>query len=500
MSGPGYAVVIPTVGRPSLARVLEVLLDAPPEAAPEEIVVADDRRPGSHSPLPGADHARVRVLRTGGGGPAAARQAGWHSCRSEWIAFLDDDVAPPADWPARLCSDLAALPAEVAGSQGRITVPRPEGRAPTDAERATVALEDARWITADMAYRRSALEAVGGFDTRFPRAYREDTDLALRMIDAGFVLVGGDRECVHPLREGERRLSLTAQRGNADNALMRRVHGPGWRRRIGEHPGGLRAHAVTTGVLLAAILSWLTGRRAAAGVLGAAWTARTALFALRRLAPGPWTAEEVADMALTSALVPPLACWHRLTGEVRHAGAGPGPGPAVRAVLFDRDGTLVEDVPYNGDPDKVRPMPTAARAVALARRAGLAVGVVSNQSGVARGLLSAAQVEAVNRRVDELLGPFDLWRVCPHGEDDGCHCRKPEPGMVLSAAAELGVLPCECSLVGDIGADTDAASAAGARGILVPTAKTREDETEAAAETAPDLESAVLRLLAGAPR
>ncbi|MEE2045921.1 glycosyltransferase, partial [Nocardiopsis tropica] len=79
MSGPGYAVVIPTVGRPSLARVLEALLDAPPEAAPEEIVVADDRKPGSNGPLPGADHARVRVLRTGGGGPAAARQAGWHS-------------------------------------------------------------------------------------------------------------------------------------------------------------------------------------------------------------------------------------------------------------------------------------------------------------------------------------------------------------------------------------------------------------------------------------
>src|SRR5687768_11187642 len=115
--------------------------------------------------------------------------------------------------------------------------------------------------------------------------------------------------------------------------------------------------------------------------------------------------------------------------------------PAPQAVLFDRDGTLVVDVPYCGDPLLVRPMPCAAPALRLVRAAGLPTGVLTNQSGIGRGLLSAAAVEAVNREVGRLLGPFDVFRMCPHSPDDGCRCRKPRPGMVLDAAAELGLAP-----------------------------------------------------------
>jgi D-glycero-D-manno-heptose 1,7-bisphosphate phosphatase len=149
-----------------------------------------------------------------------------------------------------------------------------------------------------------------------------------------------------------------------------------------------------------------------------------------------------------------------------------------RAVLFDRDGTLVDDVPYNGDPDLVRPVPTAAAALARLRAAGVPIGVVSNQSGVARGLLTAAQVAAVNARVAALLGPFADWRWCPHGAGDGCACRKPAPGMVLAAAAALGVAPGEVAVVGDIAADVGAADAAGARAVLVPTPATRAEEVD----------------------
>ncbi|RKS10669.1 HAD superfamily hydrolase (TIGR01509 family)/HAD superfamily hydrolase (TIGR01549 family) [Nocardiopsis sp. Huas11] len=495
MNAPEYAVVVPTVGRDSLHRALVPLLEAPRAWAPTEIVVVDDRPGAGHELPPVVDHPRVRTLRGGGGGPATARQAGWHSCRAEWIAFLDDDVHPPQDWPERLCSDLLAADAATGGVQGRITVPRPEGRRPTDAERATLGLEGAPWITADMAYRRSALEAVGGFDTRFPRAYREDTDLALRVLDAGFSLRLGERECVHPLRPGRRWASLGAQRGNADDALMNAVHGRGWRDRVGEAPGGLRGHVLTTGLAAGAALAALARRPVLAGALGAGWLARTAGFAVRRATAGPADPAEIIDMVVTSALIPPLACGRRIAGAVRHAGAGRRPG--IRAILFDRDGTLIEDVPYNGDPDKVRPTAGAENAIALARRAGLAVGVVSNQSGIARGLLDTGQVDAVNRRVDELLGPFDVWRVCPHGEADGCGCRKPSPGMIESAAAELGVAPAECAVVGDIGSDMAAARAAGARGVLVPTNLTREDEQRLSPETEPDLTSAVHRLVRG---
>src|SRR5215207_717630 len=115
-----------------------------------------------------------------------------------------------------------------------------------------------------------------------------------------------------------------------------------------------------------------------------------------------------------------------------------------RLVLFDRDGTLLHDVPYNGNPDRVEPVPGAAEALGRLRERGIATGIVSNQSGVARGLLTRDDVEAVGARIDQLLGPFDTWQYCPHAADDGCGCRKPAPGMVLAAAAEVGVPPREC--------------------------------------------------------
>jgi D-glycero-D-manno-heptose 1,7-bisphosphate phosphatase len=167
------------------------------------------------------------------------------------------------------------------------------------------------------------------------------------------------------------------------------------------------------------------------------------------------------------------------------------------AVLFDRDGTLVRDVPYNGDPARVEPMPGAHEALGRLREAGIPVGVVSNQSGVARGLITMEEVEAVNRRVDELLGPLEAWAVCPHAPDDGCACRKPEPGLIHRAAHALGVAPERCAVVGDIGSDVAAARAARARAVLVPTPRTRPAEVKAAPEVATDLGQAVELLLGG---
>ena len=171
-------------------------------------------------------------------------------------------------------------------------------------------------------------------------------------------------------------------------------------------------------------------------------------------------------------------------------------GRRPRAVLFDRDGTLVVDVPYNGDPSLVRPVPQAAAALARLRAAGIRTAVVSNQSGVARGLLTRAQVDAVNARAAELIGDLGPVFVCEHGPDDGCRCRKPAPGLVLQAAAALGLDPADCAVVGDIGADVGAALAAGARPVLVPTAVTRPEEVAAAPEVARDLLEAVDLLLA----
>ncbi|NGY66312.1 HAD family hydrolase [Lentzea sp. NEAU-D13] len=160
---------------------------------------------------------------------------------------------------------------------------------------------------------------------------------------------------------------------------------------------------------------------------------------------------------------------------------------AFDAVLFDRDGTLVQDVPYNGDPARVTPMPGAREVLDDLRAHGFRTGVVSNQSGIGRGLLTAEQVAAVNVRVEELLGRFGTWQICPHHPDDDCACRKPAPGLVLAACAALGVAPERTLVVGDIGADVDAAVAAGAVPVLVPTGVTLPEEVERAPRTARDL-------------
>jgi HAD superfamily hydrolase (TIGR01662 family) len=171
------------------------------------------------------------------------------------------------------------------------------------------------------------------------------------------------------------------------------------------------------------------------------------------------------------------------------------------AVLFDRDGTLCIDVPYNGDPSRVVPMPGARDALDALRRAGIPTAVVSNQSGIARGRHTAEQTRAVNARLDELIGPLGPFFFCPHLADAGCRCRKPRAGMVLDAAAARGVDPADCVVIGDIAADLGAAAAAGARAVLVPTEMTRADEVDAARRTAavaPDLFSAVSMILTGA--
>ncbi|MFD7977936.1 D-glycero-alpha-D-manno-heptose-1,7-bisphosphate 7-phosphatase [Streptomyces sp. NPDC059071] len=191
-----------------------------------------------------------------------------------------------------------------------------------------------------------------------------------------------------------------------------------------------------------------------------------------------------------------------LFGGRRRTAVAPRRGPSggrPDAVLFDRDGTLIVDVPYNGDPRRVFPLPGAEEAVTLLRSLGVPVGVVSNQSGVARGILTHRQVSDVQRRVEGLLGPFDVWAVCPHGPDNGCACRKPAPGLVLAACARLGARPSRTVVIGDIGTDMDAALAAGARGVLVPTPVTLPEEIAAAPRTAPDLAAAVRIALAAPP-
>lgn len=173
----------------------------------------------------------------------------------------------------------------------------------------------------------------------------------------------------------------------------------------------------------------------------------------------------------------------------------------ARAVFVDKDGTLVENVPYNVDPALVRLVPGAGAALRMLREAGFRLFVVSNQSGVARGYFPLQALDAVERRVRELLADdgveIDAFRWCPHyaggtvaGYAISCECRKPRPGMLLDLAREHALDLAASWMVGDSPADAEAGRAAGCRTALV------RDADAPADVHAPDLLTAAEAIVA----
>ena len=146
---------------------------------------------------------------------------------------------------------------------------------------------------------------------------------------------------------------------------------------------------------------------------------------------------------------------------------GPRRGEVIEAVMCDRDGTLIEDIPYNGDPALITPLDGVIDGLALLRTRGIPLAMVTNQSGVARGLIERDDVDAVNRAVVDLVGPLDVVAVCVHDDRSACDCRKPKPGLILEAARALGIDPAHCVVVGNSPVDVEAAERAGARAILI---------------------------------
>jgi D-glycero-D-manno-heptose 1,7-bisphosphate phosphatase len=178
------------------------------------------------------------------------------------------------------------------------------------------------------------------------------------------------------------------------------------------------------------------------------------------------------------------------------------------AVFLDRDGTLIEDRHYLRDPDLVRLLPGAADAVRRLDRAGFAVVVVTNQSGIARGLLTEDDYQATARRLEQLLAAGGAGLAgqyhCPHlPEISGpCECRKPGTRLYALAADELSLDLTRSWWVGDRLRDITAASRFGGRGLLVLAAGTAAEAESASAQgwpAVPDLGAAVDRILADVP-
>jgi D-glycero-D-manno-heptose 1,7-bisphosphate phosphatase len=182
---------------------------------------------------------------------------------------------------------------------------------------------------------------------------------------------------------------------------------------------------------------------------------------------------------------------------------------ALRPALFlDRDGTINIDTTHVSRPDTVRLIPGAAAAIARVNAAGLLVIVVSNQSGIGRGLFTVVEYEQVRERIDELLSAAGAHVLttyyCPHSPDvaPACECRKPGPGLYRQAAAEHGIDLARSWYVGDRLRDIQPAKSFGGHGILVPRDTTPGVDVVAARDgfaISTSLDAAVDRILSALP-
>jgi glycosyltransferase involved in cell wall biosynthesis len=312
------SVVVPTFHRDELLRRCLAHLavqDLPRDRF--EVIVVDDGRSATTEHVIEAvraehDGLQVRLLPGLGKGPANARNIGWRAASAPVIAFTDDDAFPADD--AWLSTGLRYFDSpSVQAVSGRVQVPADDP--PTDFQRNVMALEDAEFLTCNAFCRRSSLEVIGGFDERFLVPFREDSDLQFRLEAIGEVLLRReDLRVTHPAPRGRFAISLRLQRYSMFNALLYRKH-PDRYRQMQPHPP-LRYY----GTLLALSVAALGARRRRRGLLLgglSAWAMLYGAFLGRRLRSTSHQPVHLADMALTSLLIPLLSVYWRLRGAVK---------------------------------------------------------------------------------------------------------------------------------------------------------------------------------------
>jgi glycosyltransferase involved in cell wall biosynthesis len=316
--GVAASIVVPTFRRNDLLRrCLETLAAQDFELSRYEILIADDAGDESTAELVEqfSHHAAcpVRYVRVGPAhGPAAARNAGWRAASGRIIAFTDDDCLPAASW---LREGVAVLEgAGAAAATGQVVVPLPDQ--PTDYERDCAGLSRGEFVTANCFCRRDALEAVGGFDDRFKAAWREDSDLQFTLLEHGYRIVQAPAAVViHPVRPARWGVSLKQQKKTAFNALLYRKHRELYQSRIEPTPRGYYAIAAS---LLGVAAGVAASSWPLAAIFAAAWTILTAHFCRRRLRGTSLRPQHVAEMAVTSAIIPPLSLYWHCRGMLAH--------------------------------------------------------------------------------------------------------------------------------------------------------------------------------------
>lgn len=315
------SVVLPACGRMDLLdRCLDALMRQSLDPRSYEVIVVDDEP--NHNTLHLVAGWRTRTLERGPrlsyvanpgpSGPAAARNRGWRSARAAIVAFTSDDAVPASDW---LAQGLAAFHDDADVVCGRIETPVPPR--PTDRQRSAHAHEHAGFTSASCFIRKPVLDRLDGFDEHFNVPRGADADFYFRLLENGIRIVRAPQAmAVHPVRPTPWGASLLQIRHAIFDALLYKKHPALYRERIEPHPRWDN-YAIVAALLLAAA-GLATGAQWLASAAGAAWLLLTAQLCARRLRGTAHSASHVAEMIVTSALLPPLAVFWRLAGAVRY--------------------------------------------------------------------------------------------------------------------------------------------------------------------------------------
>jgi len=300
-----------------LDRCLDALTRQTLPPGAYEVIIVDDEPNHNTLHLVAGWRARtvergprlVYLPNSGQHGPAAARNLGWRAAQAPIVAFTDDDTVPAVTW---LAQGLGAFDEQVDVLCGRIEMPVP--RKLTDYQREARRLETAEFVAANCFCRKSILERLDGFDERFTEPCREDSDLYFRLLGIGARIARAPEALVvHPLRPAPWGVSLLQTRKAVFDALLYKKHPELYRARIEPMPRW--DHYLAVAALLVTLLAGSAGVALAAGL---AWLALTARLCLMRLRGTAKTASHIAEMIVTSALIPPLAVFWRLAGAIRY--------------------------------------------------------------------------------------------------------------------------------------------------------------------------------------
>ena len=314
------SVVVPTCNRIHLlGRCVDALLDQTLPPGAYEIIIVDD--------APGYQTRQLATMWSAGAaarglsmryvpnhgvrGPAAARNLGWRLARGAIVAFTDDDTIPMPSW---LSEAMTVITDRTDAVSGRIEIPLPTR--PTDYQRDASRLESSEFAVANCFIRRSVLSTLGGFDERFCRPWREDSDLYFRLLDISATIVRAPRAVViHPVRPVPWGISLLQAREIAFDALLYKKHPQRYRQKIRATPRW-DYYAIVAALVLA-LAGAFAGSPVAAATGAAIWLGMTLWLCARRLRGTSHSPSHVAEMILTSALIPPLAVFWRMSGAIR---------------------------------------------------------------------------------------------------------------------------------------------------------------------------------------